>query len=457
MAQKKDCEYLPAAMRRLLLGTCSGVAIAVGAYLRVRRREVIDYIQTTAHIVIAQALKERRVFSGLMRLWRYVPSRVAALLIGNPVPALELACALGHCDGISWLLAHHHRASSGGVGVPNSCDPALPNKLNRIPTPLHIACNRGHADVVALLLRYSAAVDVLCLQMTPLSMACEAGHADCARVLLEHLADHSAAARSGIIEQVNSNGITAMLIACYRGHHDCVALLSSYGAQRSVLVQGQELWAEAAANHMGHAALVAWLARSHFWTPLHHIEVLSVGRARALLRDGASVHALRRRRSLIDLPYHERAARAENVESSPLDLARAWLSDSGSRSLVCGATGGGSGGDAIPTLTVATDEGAALSETVATPPVEQSSSAVVAAMIVLAAGPWCAESHELFPAHARQRARELLPVLYALSFDPRLDGGPPPRWLVHRLLSLLITRNPISQSVSQSSPNSTPS
>ena len=70
----------------------------------------------------------------------------------------------------------------------------------------------------------------------------------------------------------------------------CAQLASSYGAARTITWQGDPFTAEWAAQE--HAEVVAWLYESREWsTPLHHLAIIDVGRARALLREGADLHA----------------------------------------------------------------------------------------------------------------------------------------------------------------------
>ena len=45
------------------------------------------------------------------------------------------------------------------------------------------------------------------------------------------------------------------------------------------------------AQAQGHEATRKWLVSSRAWTPLHHLCAISARRARALLHDGADIHA----------------------------------------------------------------------------------------------------------------------------------------------------------------------
>eukprot|EP00931_Biecheleriopsis_adriatica_P091922 TRINITY_DN65769_c0_g1_i1.p1 TRINITY_DN65769_c0_g1~~TRINITY_DN65769_c0_g1_i1.p1 ORF type:complete len:266 (-),score=39.88 TRINITY_DN65769_c0_g1_i1:244-1041(-) len=166
---------------------------------------------------------------------------------------------------------------------------------------------------------------------------------------------------SGIfaVDELDQSGSTALAYACEFGHLKAVQILSAYGARRSHVCMGGCFAFEAAAAH---ACIVEWLAVSRDWsTPLHHASVLPVGHVRHLLRSGASIHKRKRNVS-------RRCA-------SPLELA-------------------------------------AVAET----------SQESCRLILLAAQPWSASTHELFPRAARTRAKKLLCIGRSLAdiHDQRL-------------------------------------
>ena len=118
------------------------------------------------------------------------------------------------------------------------------------------------------------------------------------------------------------------------------------------------------ATSRGHTHLSAWLASSRLWnTPLHHLEVIDAARARALLRDGADIHA-----------------RAEPDGPTPLSIAHALHAQ--------GAAASGS----------------------------------AAALVLSAAEPWSPQTHALFPTASRARAVEMLVVGHRLSRESRFEG-----------------------------------
>jgi hypothetical protein len=118
------------------------------------------------------------------------------------------------------------------------------------------------------------------------------------------------------------------------------------------------------ATARGHEALAAWLVSSREWsTPLHHLTIISAARARALLRGGADLHA-----------------KHQPDGPTPLTLAQA----------MCAA------GDA--------PAGSA------------------AQLVLRAARAWSPDTHDLFPAAARERAVTLMLHGHLLVREPRFEG-----------------------------------
>ena len=147
-------------------------------------------------------------------------------------------------------------------------------------TPLHIAASWGHAEVVSLLLATGAAVDQAAADngWTPLLIAARQGHAEVASLLL---------AAGAAAHEAVGNGATPLSVAIASGQLGCVRLLSSHGAPRKFTIHGTARTAEAYATAQMQPAIAAWLASSRGWTALHHLDTLTAGRARALLRGGA--------------------------------------------------------------------------------------------------------------------------------------------------------------------------
>ena len=118
--------------------------------------------------------------------------------------------------------------------------------------------------------------------------------------------------------------------------------------------------AEQTSRNADHDTLVQWLVLSREWSPLHHLEVLSPERTRALLRDGADLHL---RPSAGDT-------------SSPLERAQQLAAEN-----------------------------------------------VVASLVVRAAGPWSVASHDLFPSADRVRMAMLARSLYHVFLRRMGNGG----------------------------------
>ena len=126
-------------------------------------------------------------------------------------------------------------------------------------TPLHVASDRGHADLAQLLLEHDAdgnAQDDI--GRTPLHMSSEYGHVEVARILLEQGAD----------TETRDRGDTSPLEqATSEGHVEVVRLLLEHGAD---------------ANTQG----------NDDWTPLHVASFNGrVGVARVLLEHGVDANA----------------------------------------------------------------------------------------------------------------------------------------------------------------------
>ena len=161
--------------------------------------------------------------------------------------------------------------------------------------------------------------------------------------------------------------------ACYGGHLECLQLLSSYSADLTGKTAVECPWAVFLAMTDGwggpvrRSMITAWLHRRCCWldtvpptccggwTPLHHLEVLTAARTRALLRDSASLDAL-----------------AGTPPVTPLERARELLQEA-------------------PAGTA--------------PPGSEA-----AQLILAAARPWTPATHSLFPTAARARAVELMHI-----------------------------------------------
>ncbi len=91
-------------------------------------------------------------------------------------------------------------------------------------TALNIACSKGYADLVRLLISIGRAdVDTICSWRTALMTACEVGHFECVKVLVE--------VGNADINKSNTmnTGMTAMIIAARDGHFEILKYLIEKG------------------------------------------------------------------------------------------------------------------------------------------------------------------------------------------------------------------------------------
>ena len=219
-------------------------------------------------------------------------------------------------------------------------------------TPLYNACYSGRTAVVSFLLSVGAAVNQAeMVGTTPLMMACSRGDTEVVSMLLDADAD---------VQKTDSNMRHPLLFPCLYGYLATAKLLCLHNASRQVHPYRT---AEEISTRRGHRELTAWLVASRQWcTPLHHLSTIDATCARALLRNGADIHAS-----------------APNGPT-PLSLAKAMREQ----------------GSAV--------DGSA------------------AQLVIDAAQPWSVQTHSLFPSKARALAVELLWVGHLLSRQVRLEG-----------------------------------
>jgi ankyrin repeat protein len=267
----------------------------------------------------------------------------AAVNTTLPYSPLYAASANGYGDVVSMLLG-------AGAAVNHAYDGGL--------AALYAASAHGHRLIVSVLLGAGATVNQACADdgSTPLIAASGCGYGDIVSMLL---------GAGAAVDQARDSGVTPLLLACHKGEACCLRTLSSYGARRSSLVSlegvSHDYSAEDVATDVGHTDIAAWLASTRLWcTPLHHLTIIDAVRARALLRDGADLHAA-----------------AAPCGPTPLSLARAMQ-----------APANGS----------------------------------PAALVLQAAAPWSPRTHSLFPAAARDRATSLMLLGHALSRSSRFTG-----------------------------------
>lgn len=173
----------------------------------------------------------------------------------------------------------HEAAHAGDLDAVRAILAADPYRVTRRQdgkiTPLHRAAAEGHAEVVELLLRASAAPNTKDYGgSTPLHAAARSGHLESVRALLDHGAKPS---------PMNEAGDTPLHEAARAGHLEVARLLLDHGANPNALSQcgGTPLHAAAGAGRLKEAELLLRCgalanarssAHSRPWTPWNEAE-----------------------------------------------------------------------------------------------------------------------------------------------------------------------------------------
>ncbi len=168
----------------------------------------------------------------------------------------------------------HEAAHTGDVDAVRAILASDPYRITRRQdgkiTPLHRAAAEGHAEVVELLLRASAAPDAKDYGgSTPLHAAARGGHLESVRSLLAHRARPS---------PINEAGDTPLHEAARGGHLEVVRLLLDHGADPNAVGQcgGTPVHAAAGAGRLeetdlllrrGGLANARSSAHAQAWTP----------------------------------------------------------------------------------------------------------------------------------------------------------------------------------------------
>ena len=231
---------------------------------------------------------------------------------GTGTPLL-LAAQNGHADVVSALLASSHYV-----------DINRPNAANE--TPLSFAADRGHTAVVAVLLAapgIDANHTVGECGSTPLTLAADRGHVEVVDLLLRAAAIN--------VNHVNRNDFTALLFAAQEGHTAVVAkLLTAPGISVNQAHRNgfTPLYLAARRGHtetitilLAHPGVEVNQADSHGRTPLYHAaQEGHMGVVAALMMDPRvdCSKSCYRRESLGELV----ATRAADQGDSPLNVAR---------------------------------------------------------------------------------------------------------------------------------------
>jgi len=122
---------------------------------------------------------------------------------------------------------------------------------NNGTTPLLMASQEGHVDVVKVLLQHKENVDLANNDgTTPLLMASQEGHVDVVKVLLQHKAN---------VDLANSDGATPLVMASQNGHVEVVQAVLAENATVDLLVGWGTALARASA--LGHLKVAKTLVK----------------------------------------------------------------------------------------------------------------------------------------------------------------------------------------------------
>ncbi|KAJ2504103.1 phosphate system positive regulatory protein pho81, partial [Coemansia sp. RSA 2052] len=146
-------------------------------------------------------------------------------------PALMLACEKGHQDIVLMLLEAGAEIVANSQGV----------------HPAHVAARAGYADILRLLLAHCQSFDIADkdLGWTPVFYAASEGNLECIQILLDAGCD---------IDAVDENGHTPAYFAANEGHLDCVDLLLEAASARTKVVLDKAQLLDAAGNVVSEAA-----------------------------------------------------------------------------------------------------------------------------------------------------------------------------------------------------------
>ena len=159
-------------------------------------------------------------------------------IVFNEKTLLFNACYNGHNEVVRILLTHS--ATDVNLGVTNYCNisfihPYLGHETTDIgSTPLIVACEKGHCEVVELLLAHTKTDVNKTMSVngsTPLTMACWKGHNKVVELLLAHPmtdVNKTMTMTNSWDLECQATGATPLIIACTEGHERVVQLLLSH-------------------------------------------------------------------------------------------------------------------------------------------------------------------------------------------------------------------------------------
>ncbi|CAG2229612.1 unnamed protein product [Mytilus edulis] len=144
---------------------------------------------------------------------------------------LLLSCFIGNVSLTDWILENsnisvknkNYRKFVTHLNSKTSEYQNINMRRHNNTTPLYVACENGHLQLLKKLLYYGADVSLKKKSGdSPLSAACENGHTSVVRELLAHSNVNK--------DDQNMKGYSPLYLACQNGHEKIVKILLQYDA-----------------------------------------------------------------------------------------------------------------------------------------------------------------------------------------------------------------------------------
>ncbi|XP_063448361.1 uncharacterized protein LOC134727895 [Mytilus trossulus] len=148
---------------------------------------------------------------------------------------------IGYIDLVTWCLHHC-------IGNVNHC-------RNDGVSPLWLACQEGHTEVVQMLITNNADINT-CRDTgaSPLFIACEKGHTELLQMLITNNAD---------IKKCADTGASPLFMACQNGHNEIVKMLITINADTNKCRDNDEISPLFIACQQGHNEIVKMLTTNN--------------------------------------------------------------------------------------------------------------------------------------------------------------------------------------------------